>query len=41
MIAWIDDRDTDTEPWLNEQDAERFNQRARSEMSYFIHTILT
>ena len=41
VIAWIDDRDADAEQWLNERAAERFNQRAESEMSDYIHTVLT
>ena len=41
VIIWIDDRDADTEQWLNKQAAERFSLRAVSEMSDYIHTILT
>ena len=41
MIAWIDDRDAYFEQWLNKQAAERFNLRAESEMSDYIHTVLT
>ena len=41
VIAWIDDRDADAEQWLNERAAECFNQRAESEMSDYIHTVLT
>ena len=41
VIAWIDERDADAEQWLNEQAAERFNLRAESEMSDYIHTVLT
>ena len=41
VIAWIDNRDADAEQWLNERAAERFNQRAESVMSDYIHTVLT
>ena len=41
LIAWIDDRDADAEQGLNELSAERFNLRADSEMSDYIHTVLT
>ena len=41
VIAWIDERDADAEQWLNEQAAARFNLRAESEMSDYIHTVLT
>ena len=41
VIAWIDERDADTEQWLNDQAAERFNLRAESKISDYIQTILS
>ena len=40
VIAWVDNRDADAEQWLNERAVERFNQRAESVMSDYIHTVL-
>lgn len=40
LIAWIDDRDTEAEQWLNEQAADRFNLPQESEMNDYIHSVL-